>query len=45
MSPAAQADSLRNITPQQIAAYQNLRVDAGRAELRAAVSDVRFRHY
>jgi len=35
MSPAAQADSLRNITPQQIAAY----------ELRAAVSDARFRHY
>ena len=32
-------------TPQQIAAYQNVRIDAGRAELRAAVSDVRFRHY
>ena len=29
--PAAQADSLRNITPQQIAAYQNVRIDAGRA--------------
>ena len=31
MSPAAQADSLRNITPEQIAVYQNVRIDAGRA--------------